>query len=158
MERSVERGETISGRNASPWRRTIAVLGTALFVAPATGGLLIYLWRIGTRFESVTGDESRDAVGLLAAHLGLGYVFGAIPALGAGLILSAVAWRRGTFSAATAVLVSVIAMLLYGFAISIIFRSALVRVMTQDLAFTGVCVAITTALLMRALLRWARFI
>jgi hypothetical protein len=157
MTSTTER-ERVSGNNASPVRRAIAVFGTALFVAPAVGGLLIYLWRIGTRFESVFGDESRDAIGLLAAHFAYGYIFGALPAFVAGLILSAVAWRRGTFSALTAVLVSVAAMLFYCLAVSIIFRSALVRVMTQDLAITGVCVAVATALLMRALLRWARFI
>jgi hypothetical protein len=141
----------------SKWKRAATVLGAAVLLAPPIAGLLTFMTRLGLGWWS-NGDGSTDLVGIAGTHVLLSYVFGIVPALATGLILSLVVWRRGTFSAPLAIAVSALCALVYCLAVSIIFRGGLVRVMTLNLALWVIFLAVATALIVRALLRWARFI
>lgn len=141
----------------SPWRRTIAVLGAAMFLAPPIAGLLNFATRLGFGWWP-TSDGSTDLVGIAGTHVLMSYIFGSIPAFVSGLILSILVWRQKTISALVVSIVTTLSTLAYCLAIAVNFRGERVQIMSFDLVLSLTCLAVVTALIVRALLRWARFI
>jgi hypothetical protein len=141
----------------SRWKRTATVFGAAVLLAPLIAGLLTFVTRLGLGWWSF-GDGSIDIIGIAGTHILMSYAFGAVPACATGVILSIVAWRQGTFTVLAAVAASAVAAVLCCLAIAIIFPVKPMRIMTLDLALWVTCVAVASALIVRALLRWARFI
>jgi hypothetical protein len=141
----------------SKWTRAATVLGAAVLLAPPIAGLLTFTTRLGLGWWS-NGDGSTDLVGIAGTHVVLSYVFGTIPALASGLILGTLVWRRATLSALSVSAVAASSTLAYCLAVAVLFRGELVRVMSAGLAFNLTCLAVATALIVRAMLRWARFV
>jgi hypothetical protein len=141
----------------SKWKRAATVLGAAVLLAPPIAGLLTFMARLGLGWWS-NGDGSTDLVGIAGTHVVLSYIFGSIPALAAGVILSILVWHRSTFSALSVSAVAASSTLVYCLAVAVLIRGELVRVMSAGLAFNLTCLAVATALIVRAMLRWARFI
>jgi hypothetical protein len=133
------------------------VLGAAVLLAPPIAGLLTFMTRLGLGWWS-NGDGSTDLVGIAGTHVLLSYVFGSLPAIASGLILSILVWRRGTVSALATSGVSAASALVYCLAVAVVFRGEQVRIMSVDLALPLTCLAVVTALILRAVLKWARFL
>jgi hypothetical protein len=141
----------------SRWKRTATVLGAAVLLAPPIAGLLTFVTRLGLGWWS-NDDGSTDLIGLAGTHILMSYVFGSLPACATGVILSIVAWRQGTFTVLAAAAVSAVSAVLYCLAIAIIFPGKPMQIMTLDLALWVTSGAVASALIVRGLIRWARFI
>jgi hypothetical protein len=141
----------------SRWTRAATVLGTALLLGPPIAGLLSFTMRLGLGWLP-SGDGTTDLFGLAGTHVLLSYLFGSIPALASGLILSILVWHRGKLSARSVTAVAAICTLAYCLAVAVLLRGELVRVMSPGLAFNLTCLAVVTASIVRAMLKWARFI
>jgi hypothetical protein len=140
------------------WRSAGAVFGAAILLAPPIAGLLVALWQVVHPATALRTAATIDALGLLGTHIIVSYLFGIIPAVLSGLALSLVTWRRGTFSSLVCVTVSALSTLAYCLAIALSLRNSRVLIMTTDRVIGLVCLAVATALIVRAVLRWARFI
>ncbi len=72
--------------------------------------------------------------------------------------MSILVWRQKTISALVVSIVTTLSTLAYCPAIAVNFRGERVQIMSFDLVLSLTCLAVVTALIVRALLRWARFI